>query len=58
MDIVMLYMMLLLMAEILTGQQVYEQLGTGMVLLFVLYHTLNFIRIRNIIPRCGVRGQP
>ena len=47
-DIIMLFMLPVLMAEILTGQQAHEWLGTGMVLLFLLHHVLNFGWMRNL----------
>lgn len=47
-DMAMLLMLPVVMAEILTGQQVHEWLGTGMVLLFVLHHILNFGWTRNL----------
>jgi len=47
-DAAMLLLLPVLMAEILTGQQAHEWLGSGMVLLFVLHHILNFGRMRNL----------
>ena len=47
-DAAMLLLLPVLMAEILTGQQVHEWLGTCMVLLFVLHHILNFEWVRNL----------
>lgn len=58
-DMFMLFMLPVLMSEILTGQQVHEWLGTGMVLLFLLHHILNFGWMRNLFqgnytpPRCA-----
>lgn len=42
-DRFMLFMLPVLMAEILTGQQAHEWLGTSMVLLFLLHHALNVL---------------
>lgn len=47
-DMAMLLLLPVLMAEILTGQRAHEWLGTGMVLLFVLHHILNFGWVRNL----------
>ncbi|MCM1218035.1 MAG: SUMF1/EgtB/PvdO family nonheme iron enzyme [Lachnospiraceae bacterium] len=47
-DAAMLLLLPVLMAEILTGQQAHEWLGTGMVLLFILHHILNFGWMRNL----------
>ena len=47
-DAAMILLIPVLMAEILTGQQAHEWLGTGMVLLFVLHHILNFGWMRNL----------
>lgn len=47
-DMFMLLMLPVLMAEILTGQQAHEWLGTSMVLLFLLHHILNFGWMRNL----------
>lgn len=41
-DILMLLLLPVLMAEILTGQWLHEWIGTGMVVLFILHHILNF----------------
>ncbi|MCM1496748.1 MAG: SUMF1/EgtB/PvdO family nonheme iron enzyme [Bacteroides sp.] len=47
-DAAMLLLLPVLMAELLTGQQAHEWLGTGMVLLFILHHILNFGWMRNL----------
>lgn len=47
-DVAMILLLPVLMAEILTGQQAHEWLGTGMVLLFILHHILNFGWMRNL----------
>lgn len=47
-DVVMLLLLPILMAEILTGQQIHEWIGTGMLLLFVIHHVLNLAWIKNI----------
>lgn len=47
-DVAMLLLLPVLMAEILTGQQMHEWLGTGMMLLFLLHHILNFGWMRNL----------
>lgn len=40
-DLAMLVLLPLLMAEILTGQEIHEWLGMGMVVLFAVHHILN-----------------
>lgn len=40
-DLAMIVLLPLLMAEILTGQEIHEWLGIGMVVLFVVHHILN-----------------
>ncbi|MCM1190674.1 MAG: SUMF1/EgtB/PvdO family nonheme iron enzyme [bacterium] len=47
-DGVMLLLLPVLMAEILTGQQFHEWIGTGMLLLFIAHHILNLAWIKNI----------
>ncbi len=40
-DLAMIVLLPLLMAEILTGQEIHEWLGTGMLALFLAHHFLN-----------------
>lgn len=40
-DLAMIVLLPLLMAEILIGQEIHEWLGTGMLVLFVIHHILN-----------------
>ncbi len=40
-DLVMIVLLPLLMAEILTQQEIHEWLGVGMLVLFALHHLLN-----------------
>lgn len=40
-DLAMIVLLPLLMAEILTGQEIHEWLGTGMLVLFLAHHFLN-----------------
>lgn len=47
-DAAMTLLLPVLMAEILTGQQAHEWLGTGMMLLFILHHILNLGWMRNL----------
>lgn len=47
-DVVMLLLLPILMAEILTGQQFHEWVGTGMLLLFIVHHILNLAWIKNM----------
>ena len=47
-DVVMLILLPVLMAEILTGQEIHEWMGTGMLALFILHHALNLGWIKNI----------
>ena len=60
-DAAMLLLLPVLMAEILTGQWLHEWLGTGMVVLFILHHILNFGWMRNLFKGTysppGVQGQ-
>lgn len=41
-DLVMIVLLPLLMAEVLIGQEIHEWLGTGMLALFIAHHILNF----------------
>ena len=47
-DVVMLILLPVLMAEILTGQEIHEWAGAGMMALFILHHALNMGWIKNI----------
>ncbi|MCM1193961.1 MAG: DUF4405 domain-containing protein, partial [Acetatifactor muris] len=47
-DAVMILLLPVLMAEILTGQQFHEWVGTGMILLFIVHHILNLAWIKNM----------
>ena len=40
-DLAMIVLLPLLMAEILIGQEIHEWLGTGMLVLFIVHHILN-----------------
>ncbi|MDE5620276.1 MAG: hypothetical protein K2I80_07120, partial [Ruminococcus sp.] len=47
-DILMLMAMPVLMAYMLAGEVIHEWLGTGIFVLFILHHILNFQWIKNI----------
>ena len=47
-DVSLLVMLPVLMAEILTGQEVHEWLGTAMAVVLILHHLLNINWLKNI----------
>lgn len=47
-DLMMVVILPVLMAEILTGQETHEWLGTGMIVCFLLHHILNFSWGKNL----------
>lgn len=48
-DLIMTVLLLILMAYMLTGQEVHEWLGAGMIVLFITHNVLNFKWYKNLL---------